>query len=63
MNRLVYTVEEAAELLGLSRSSTYEAVRLGDIPSLRIGRRYLIPKQSVENLLSVAGKAQNTGEK
>lgn len=36
-DRLVYTVEEAASLLGISRSFAYEAVQKGDIPSMRIG--------------------------
>ena len=42
---LVFTVEEAAELLRISRGSAYEAVRTGQIPSVRIGRRILISRQ------------------
>lgn len=49
-NKLTYTVEEAAELLGISRSSTYEAVRNGSVPALRIGGRWLISK--VQQVLS-----------
>jgi excisionase family DNA binding protein len=45
------TVEQAAEILGVSRSLAYEAVRNGRIPSLRIGRRWLIPRQALERLL------------
>ena len=37
------TVEEAARLLGISRGIAFQAVRRGDIPSIRIGRRILIP--------------------
>jgi excisionase family DNA binding protein len=37
------TVEEAARLLGISRGLAFQAVRRGDIPSIRIGRRILIP--------------------
>lgn len=34
---------DAAELLGMSRFSAYAAVRAGDVPCLRIGRRILVP--------------------
>jgi excisionase family DNA binding protein len=37
------TVEEAARLLGISRGLAFQAVRRGDIPSIRIGGRILIP--------------------
>lgn len=43
--RLTLTVEEAAALLGISRNSAYEAVRRGEIPSVRIGGRIVIPRQ------------------
>jgi excisionase family DNA binding protein len=49
--RLVFTVEEAAQLLGISRSFAYEAVQQGDIPSMRIGRRILVPKAALKRLL------------
>ena len=39
----VLTVEETARVLGLGRSGAYEAIRRGDLPSIRIGRRVLIP--------------------
>lgn len=41
---VTYTVEEAAVLLRISRNSAYGAVRAGDIPSIRLGRRLLIPR-------------------
>lgn len=50
--RLVLTVEEAAQLLGISRSFAYEAVQRGDIPSMRIGRRILVPKAALERFLA-----------
>jgi excisionase family DNA binding protein len=42
-DRISLTVEEAAELLGISRGLAYEAVRVGALPSVRIGRRILVP--------------------
>lgn len=38
----VGTVEEAAEVLQISRNSAYEAVKKGQIPSIRVGRRILV---------------------
>lgn len=49
--RLVLTVEEAATLLGISRAFAYEAVNRGEIPSIRIGRRVLVPKVALERLV------------
>ena len=49
--RLTLTVEEAAEALGISRAFAYESVRRGDIPHIKIGRRILIPKAKLEELL------------
>lgn len=54
-DRLVFTVEEAAQLLGISRSFAYEAVQRGDIPSMRIGRRILVPKAALVRFLEAAG--------
>ena len=50
-DRLVLTIEEAGKLLGLGRSRTYEAARRGDIPTLRIGSRILVPKVALLKLL------------
>jgi excisionase family DNA binding protein len=41
---LVLTVEEAAKLLRIGRSRAYEAVKTGAIPTIRIGRRILVPR-------------------
>jgi excisionase family DNA binding protein len=50
-DRLTYSVEEAALLLGVSRNSAYEAVRKGELPTVRLGRRILIPRSRLEALL------------
>ena len=60
--KLVYTVEEAGALLGLGRSGTYEAVRRGDIPTIRIGRRLLIPRVALDRLLSEAGQTSKESD-
>ncbi len=47
------TVEEAAELLGVSRTSAYRAVGRGEIPVIRIGRRLLVPTGKLLAMLGV----------
>jgi excisionase family DNA binding protein len=42
-DRLVISVEEFASLVGLGRTAAYDAVRRGDVPSRRLGRRVVIP--------------------
>ena len=54
-NRVVLTVEEAAEMLKISRPSAYQAVQRGEIPIIRIGRRILVPVAALEKLLESAG--------
>ena len=49
--RLTITVPEAATKLGISRASAYEGVRSGSLPSVRVGKRYLIPLKRFERFL------------
>ena len=49
--RLTLTVVEVAAQLGISRNAAYEAIRLGQIRSIRIGRRILVPRQALEEML------------
>jgi len=37
------TVDVVARILGIDRKTVYAAVRSGEIPSLRVGRRILVP--------------------
>ena len=53
---LVYSVSEVKKLLGISRGLAYEAIRTGQIPSIRFGRRILVPRFGLEQLLKEAGK-------
>ena len=46
-------VEEVGETLGIGRSAAYEAVRRGEIPSIRIGRRVLVPTAALRVLLGI----------
>jgi excisionase family DNA binding protein len=49
----VLSVEHAGRLLGLGRSAAYEAVRRGELPTLKFGRRLLVPTGKVLELLGL----------
>ncbi len=54
--RRTYNVEEAAKVLGISRSLAYDEARRGTLPGLiRIGNRFLVSKDAIDRLL--AGEA------
>ena len=52
------TVEHAGHLLGISRPSAYDAAARGDIPTIRMGRRLLVPTAAMWRMLQLehAGK-------
>jgi len=45
------TVTEAARILGISRTTAYEAVRDGSLRSIRVRRRILIPRAWINDML------------
>ncbi len=50
--RLVLSVAEAASLLGISRSTAYQSIKDGLIPSLKVGRvRVVVPRRAFERML------------
>ena len=48
------SVEEAGELLGISRRSAYRAASTGELPVLRLGRRLLVPTARLLELLGMS---------
>jgi excisionase family DNA binding protein len=55
--RLTISVDEAGQLLGISRGLAYTLVNRGDIPSIRLGRRIVVPRQAIDQLLDVPDDA------
>jgi excisionase family DNA binding protein len=51
-DNLVLSVEEAGKMLQLSRPSAYLAVKRGQIPVIRVGRRVLVPRIALERMLA-----------
>ena len=48
-----YDVVSAGKILGLGRTAAYQAVARGEIPTIRIGHKLLVPKQALEKLLDI----------
>lgn len=45
MEKLTYSIQEAAELIGISKSYMYELARQGKVPVLKLGNKRVIPKE------------------
>ena len=52
-NRLTVTVEEAAEMLGISRAFAYKLVKKDELPIVRLGRRVVVPRRALETMLKL----------
>ena len=52
---LVWTVKEAGRMLGISRAHAYELIARGELPHLRLGRRLVVPKYALQELLARGG--------
>jgi len=58
--KLTMTVEEAGALLGISRALAYEMANTGKIPILRFGKRMLVPRKALENMLASASTSNHS---
>lgn len=52
ITRQTLSVAEAAEVLGISRAHAYDCVRSGELPSINLGRRVVIPRRALDELLN-----------
>lgn len=57
------SVEEAAELLGLSRSAAYRAAARGELPTLRFGKRLIVPTRRLREMLGYETEDPKPGER
>ena len=51
ITRRTFTVEEAGQILGLGRNTAYALAKSGRLPTIRLGRRLLVPKAALDRLL------------
>lgn len=58
--RLLLSPDEAAELLGVGRTTVYQLLRSGELPYGKIGRRTVISRATLEGFVS---RVARDGEK
>lgn len=58
--RLTLSIDEVAEILGISAGLAYGLVARGELPSLRFGRRILVPRKAVDELVNACAAPEPT---
>jgi excisionase family DNA binding protein len=61
--RQTVSVEEAAEILGISRALAYSLVARQELPSLKLGRRVVVPRRALDRLLDLDPSASSSEER
>jgi excisionase family DNA binding protein len=56
MERLTVKIEEAAAILGISRNGAYAAAKRGEIPTIKIGGRILVPRLALDRMLDAKAR-------
>ncbi len=56
-DRLTVTVPQAGEAIGIGRNAAYRAAAAGQIPTLRLGRRIVVPVPKLLALLGIDERA------
>jgi excisionase family DNA binding protein len=51
VEKLLLSPEEAAEVLGITRSTIYDLIRMRLLTSVKIGRRRLVPMQACRDMV------------
>ncbi|QDP95084.1 helix-turn-helix domain-containing protein [Microlunatus elymi] len=51
VSALAYRVEEAADAVGVSKSQIYELIRSGQLRTVKLGRRRLVPVQALADYI------------
>jgi excisionase family DNA binding protein len=50
-SKLLYSVNETSKILNISSTKAYELIQQNKLPTIRLGKRILIPKHTLENCL------------
>lgn len=58
MEKLTYTVDEMAQVLSIGRNQAYNLCHEQGFPSIRIGKRFVIPVESLREWLKQQGTEQ-----
>jgi excisionase family DNA binding protein len=59
-DRLTLRPKETTALTGLSVGATYDLLESGGMPSIRIGKKFLIPRAALIEWINSCGKAHVT---
>ena len=62
VEKLTYSVTEAAEALGVSRPTMYELIRREGFPSLKVGNRVLISRQRLVEWVDQQARKEQPNE-
>jgi len=54
--RACYTIQEIMELLGIGKSGVYKMLQSGKIPSLKAGKKFVIPRSALHRALEAVGQ-------
>lgn len=54
----LYSTEDAASVLGISRSGLYREMREGRLPSVKVGRRRMVTVEAIEAWLAALPAAR-----
>jgi len=61
-NPVLVTVEEAAQLLRIGRTTAYELVMSGKLQSVKVGRRRLVVRDGVGRYVDELVRTQNVSQ-
>ncbi len=61
-NRELITTAELAKILGISRIAVFKRIKRGQIKAIRVGRNFVIPKDSLPEVLGQVLSKENKRE-
>jgi len=61
-NRELITTAELAKILGISRVAVFKRIKRGQIKAIRVGRNFVIPKDSLPEVLGQVLSKKNKRE-
>ena len=48
----ILSIEDVMEILHIGKNSVYSLLKSNEIRNIRVGKRYIVPKQSVINFIN-----------
>lgn len=57
VDRRYYTVQEVAKMLPIGKTRIYQLLAEGAIPSIRLGRKFIVPMKRFDEWLDSGGRA------